>query len=190
MDVLEAIHHRRSNGDVSEEIPPRKEIEQILEAARWAPNHHKTEPWHFFILTGEGRDKLGQVLGKINVEKLNAPDEQQKQQAWESGMKKARRSPVIIVSVVEPNPADKIEKVEEIAACACSIQNMLLTAHDQGLVAKWRTGKSNYHSAMKEAFGVSEEGMVLGAIYIGYATAAKAPVPKKSIDEYTTWIST
>lgn len=189
MDVLKAIHSRRSIGKVREELPRKEDIEQVLEAARWAPNHHKTEPWHFYILTGEGRDQLGRVYGKINLEKLENPNEEQRQQAMESGLKKARRSPVVIVNVVEPAEGEKIEKVEEIAACACAVQNMLLTAHDLGLAAKWRTGKPNFHPAMKEAFGVSANGLVLGYIYLGYADEQTEPTPKKEVAEYTTWVS-
>lgn len=189
MDVLEAIHSRRSIGKVREDTPRKEDIEQVLEAARWAPNHHKTEPWHFHILTGKGRDKLGSVYGEINLEKLDHPNAEQRRQALESGLKKANRSPVVIVNTVEPDADGKIEKVEEIAACACAVQNMLLTAHDLGLAAKWRTGKPNFHPAMKEAFGVSDNGLVLGYIYLGYADEESEPTPKKKVDDYTTWVS-
>lgn len=189
MDVIDAIRNRRSIGKVKEEKPPAQAIEQILEAARWAPNHHKTEPWHFYILSGEGRDKLGEVYGKINLEKLTDPSSEQQEQAWQSGLKKARRAPVVIVNVVEPAEGEKIEKVEEIAAFSCAVQNLLLTAHALGLAAKWRTGKANFHEEMRKAFGVSEGGLVLGMIYVGYAAEEGEVTPKKEVSDYTTWIS-
>lgn len=189
MDVLEAIHTRRSVGKVSEREPKKEEIEKMLEAARWAPNHHKTEPWHFHVLTGEGRNKLGEAYGNINIEKLNNPTEAERQLVMESGLKKAKRSPVVIVVTVEPDRGDKIEPVEEVAATACAVQNMLLTAHELGLAAKWRTGKPVFHPIMKNAFNVSEKGWVLGLIFVGYADEEPEAPVKKTPQEYTTWVT-
>ncbi|HEX6922299.1 MAG TPA: nitroreductase [Bacillales bacterium] len=189
MEVLKAIHTRRSVGKVSEKIPEKKVVEQMLEAARWAPNHHKTEPWHFYVLAGEGRNKLGEAYGKINLEKLNNPNQEERQLALESGLKKAKRSPIVIVATVEPATDSKIEPIEEAAATACAVQNMLLTAHELGLAVKWRTGKPSTHPIMKETFNVSENGWVLGLLFVGYpAEEPKAP-GKKEPEEYTTWIT-
>src|SRR4051794_13169267 len=48
--VFETIKQRRSVGQVTQEEPTRGQIERLLEAATYAPNHHVTEPWHFFVL--------------------------------------------------------------------------------------------------------------------------------------------
>jgi nitroreductase len=45
MDVFEAIKGRRSIGMVKQDLIKQEVIEQLLEAATWAPNHHHTEPW-------------------------------------------------------------------------------------------------------------------------------------------------
>lgn len=188
MNVLEAIHTRRSVGQVSDKIPEREKLEQMLEAARWAPNHHKTEPWHFYVLTGEGRKRLGEAYGKINLEKLTNPTDEQRKLVLESSLKKASRSPAVIVATVEPDKEEKIEPIEEVAATACAVQNMLLVAHELGLAAKWRTGKPAFHSIMKEAFGVPENGWVLGLLFVGYADIVPEPPAKKEPEQYTTWI--
>src|SRR5713226_1924298 len=57
--VLETIKQRRSVGQVTAEEPTREQIERILEAATYAPSHHVTEPWHFFVITGAAREGLG-----------------------------------------------------------------------------------------------------------------------------------
>ncbi|HET7579810.1 MAG TPA: nitroreductase, partial [Bacillales bacterium] len=188
MDVSEAIHSRRSVGKVLEKPPEKEKIEKMLEAARWAPNHHKTEPWHFYVLSGEGRDKLGEAYGKINLEKLNQPTDAEREQVHEAGLKKARRSPVVIVVTVEPDAGEKIEPVEEVAATACAVQNMLLTAQELGLAVKWRTGKPASHPIMKQAFHVSDKGWVLGLLFVGYADEEPVPPVKKEPEAYTTWV--
>lgn len=190
MDTLEAIRTRRSVRKVKDDMPPKEAILTLLDAARRAPNHFNTEPWHFFVLTGEGRRKLGQVYGKINQSSLENPDQEALDSAMEKGMAQAKRSPVVIVVTIEPSENPKVKKVEEIAAAACAVENMLLTAHALGLGAIWRTGDPSYTDLMKQGFGVSDDGLVLGYLYVGYPAEGldlKAPV-RKSAEEIATWV--
>jgi len=64
MDVFELIKKRRSIFPVqyNGQKVDRKTIEQLLEAANWAPNHKMTEPWRFKVITGESKIKLGEYL--------------------------------------------------------------------------------------------------------------------------------
>eukprot|EP00878_Enallax_costatus_P040758 GHUV01047125.1.p1 GENE.GHUV01047125.1~~GHUV01047125.1.p1 ORF type:complete len:103 (-),score=13.26 GHUV01047125.1:336-644(-) len=32
-----------------------QKLETMLDAARWAPTHKQTEPWHFVVLSGSGK---------------------------------------------------------------------------------------------------------------------------------------
>ena len=57
MGILEIIKQRRSIGKVTSERPTREQIERILQAATHAPNHHKVEPWRFFVLAGHARQE-------------------------------------------------------------------------------------------------------------------------------------
>ena len=44
LDVETAIHTRRTHKAYDAEPVAREVVEQLLELARWAPNHHLTEP--------------------------------------------------------------------------------------------------------------------------------------------------
>lgn len=191
METIEAIHSRRSVRKVTDRVPPKETIIQLLDAARRAPNHFNTQPWHFTILIGEGRNKLGDAYGKINQQVLESRNKESLDEAYKKGLAKAKRSPVVIVVTVEPADNPKVKMVEEIAATACAIENLLLAAHALGLGAMWRTGDPAYTDTMKQSFGVSEKGLVMGYIYVGYpqeGIEAKAPV-RKSVEEITTWVS-
>lgn len=191
METIEAIQTRRSIPKVQETQPSRELIEKVIEVAQWAPNHYHTEPWSFEVLTGAGRDKLGKAYGRINIEELGPEAaEEEKVLAREKGFTKARRAPVIIVVKVQPSEQKNVIFVEEVAATACAVQNMLLAAHSIGLGAMWRTGKPAYHPIMKETFGVTGEGLVLGFIYIGISALKGHPrQPKKRpLDEVVKWV--
>ena len=51
--VFDIIKQRRSVGQFTQDQPTRAQIERLLEAATYAPNHCVAEPWHFFVLTGD-----------------------------------------------------------------------------------------------------------------------------------------
>ncbi|WP_455663004.1 nitroreductase family protein [Pradoshia sp.] len=189
MDVLEAIKTRRSIGKVKEDPVPKELIRQIIEAGTWAPCHHRTEPWRFTVLEGDGRNKLSDALVAALKSTMDDPETEENKQRLEKISKQPYRAPVIIVTSVETTKNDKVIKEEEFAAGHAAVQNMLLAAHALGLGAVWRTGKPLYTRTMCEAFGLSEKGAVTGFIYIGYPDMTPAPAKRKAVDEITEWYS-
>lgn len=191
MELFEAIQTRRSIGKVMDKPVPAELIKQVIEAGTWAPNHHRTEPWRFFVLEGEGRNVLSHALVESLKNTMDDPSTELNQERLEKISKQPYRSPVIIVVACEPTlDNDKVIQEEEFAAVHAATQNMLLAAHALGLGAVWRTGKPCYSKKMSEAFGLSENGSVTGLLYIGYPDMVKKPADRKSVDEVTKWIST
>ncbi len=49
-DICKIISSRRTiHNFVPDKIPDMAVIKEAIASARWAPNHHLTEPWHFFL---------------------------------------------------------------------------------------------------------------------------------------------
>lgn len=188
MDIFEAIRTRRTIGKVKDDKVEKKLIETILEAGNWAPSHHRTEPWRYFVLTGEGRRPLGRTLSEIAKESMDDPESEENRMKLKNAEKKPFRAPVIIAVAVEPTVNEKVIELEEYAAVNASIQNMLLCAHGLGLGAIWRTGKPCYHKKMCELFHLSTNGKVLGFIYIGYPDMNEPKGIRGPIEEKAIWI--
>ncbi|MED4533014.1 nitroreductase [Metabacillus fastidiosus] len=188
MDVFEAIKSRRSIGRVKADEVPAELIEKILEAGTYAPSHFRTEPWRFFVLREGGREKLGEVLADITKAELGDSDSNGNADKIERARKNPLRSPVIITVAVEPSDEAKVILKEEYAAVSSAIQNMLLAAHALGLGAVWRTGKICYEKKVSEFFGLSENGEVLGFIYLGYPDMEAGPIERTNFKNKTTWI--
>lgn len=189
MNIFEAIRARRSIGKVKPDPVEKEKIEKLLKAAVWAPNHHHTEPWQFFVLTGEGRRLLGRTLAEIEKESMDDPMTEENQQKLKKAEEKAFRAPVIITVAVKPSDHPKAIEIEEVGAVNAAIQNMLLAAHALGLGAIWRTGKFAYHPKMNELFGLREQDKVLGFIYIGYPDMPKREGKRISFSEKTIWVN-
>ena len=50
---------------------PRSVLEEMCEAANWAPTHGITEPWRFVILQGQAIERLNQL--KVDHAKATLP---------------------------------------------------------------------------------------------------------------------
>ncbi|WEG12568.1 nitroreductase [Pullulanibacillus sp. KACC 23026] len=188
MDVLEAIHTRQSIGKVKSDPVDQSLIEQILELATRAPNHRHTEPWRFYVMTGAGREVLGNAYTDIALEKVANLTEKDRALIAEKQKEKAERAPVVIAVAAAYSSDDEIQQKEERAATHAAIENMLLAAHGLGLGAIWRTGEPAYHPRMREAFHLEDYEDLVGFVYIGYPDSQKDRQPRKPFSEVTKWL--
>ncbi|WP_066287594.1 nitroreductase family protein [Bacillus sp. FJAT-29937] len=188
MDIFTAISTRRSIGVVKPDPVPKELIEKILEAGIWAPSHYRTEPWRFFVLTGDARKNLGRAMASFAEKSLDEPQSDEGKEKLEKTAQKALRAPVIIAVSVEPTINEKVLVNEEHAAVHAAIQNMLLAAHALGLGAIWRTGKVCYSPEINQFFGLEDHALMLGFIYIGYPNMKELTGKRKSITEVTKWM--
>ena len=184
MDVFEAIQSRHSQGKVKPDPVPREMIEKLLDAAVQAPNHYKVRPWRFVVVTGEGRHRLGQVMAASQQERHpEFPIE-----AFDKCREVPLRAPVMIAVGVDKPGEVKVLEIENIAAAAAAIQNLLLAAHAMGLGAKWRTGEWARDPKVKEVLGVEADQHIIGFIYIGYPEFVSEPPARPSFEDRTVWM--
>ena len=71
MDVEEAIRARRTHKVYEREPVDRATVDELLELARWAPNHHLTNPWRFRVIGPEARQRLKDAAGPEAATKLD-----------------------------------------------------------------------------------------------------------------------
>lgn len=184
MDVFEAIHSRRSQDKVKPDPLPRALIEKLLDAAVQAPNHYKVRPWRFVVLTGQGRNRLGDVMAASQQER----HPEFPQEAFEKTRALPLRAPVVIAVGVDRPSEVKVLEIENLCATAAAMQNLLLAAHAIGLGAKWRTGEWANDVKVKEFLGFEPEQHVIGFVYIGYPEFAGEPAPRPSFQDRTIWM--
>lgn len=198
MDVLEAIRSRRSVGKVRQDPVPRELIEQMLEAAVQAPNHHLTLPWRFWVLSGVAREDLGTVIATALRESEPVPTppkrsargglsaSEEARAAFDLARAKPLRAPVVIVAAVRQTPTDPVLSVEDLESGAAAVQNMLLAARALGLGAMWRTGEGAYLASVKAHFGLKPEDHILGFVYVGYPAIEPANM-HRDVDGMAAW---
>ena len=184
MDALEAIFTRQSVADVKPDPVPREVIEKLLSAAVQAPNHYKVRPWRFVVLTGAGRERMGDVLAQSCAVKFpQAPVS-----AQDKERSKPLRAPVIIAIGVDKPAEPKVLEIENVCAAAAACQNLLLAAHALGLAAKWRTGEDARDPGLKEFLGFAPDQQLIALIYIGHPQAELKPVARPGFEDRTVWM--
>ena len=184
MDVVEAIHKRRSNAKIKQDAVPRAAIEKLLSAAVQAPNHYKVRPWRFAVLTGNGLNKLGDVFAASFADRQpGLPAE-----ALDKTRALPHRSPLIIAVGVDKPCEPKVSEVENIIAVSAACQNLLLAAEAEGLAVKWRTGEWALDVKVKEFLGFAPDQHLIAFLYIGYPEVTPEPQPRPSFEDRTVWM--
>ena len=174
--IKELILRRRTSkpANFSDRIPDPALIRDLIETARHAPNHHRTEPARFYLLDQERIKEVGRLFGEVVAVDESDPA------LVERGKKKAREwgaSPGLLVvtchtdldSELARNKPTVIE--ENYATCSCICHNLLLLFENEGISAKWSTGPVFDHPEFTETIGMQapECESVVALLFYGYS---------------------
>ncbi len=168
MDVETAVRGRRTHKAYGPEPVERETLDDLLELARWAPNHDLTNPWRFRVV---GPSALAALKGAADPEA--AP--------------KLDRAPTLVVaSVVEAE--DPVRREEDLCAAACASYIVLLGAHARGLAAYWRTPAVLRSAGGRAAVGVGPGERVIGLLYLGRPRQERTAPERAPVESYVTYL--
>jgi nitroreductase len=122
MELEQAIRTRRTHKAFGSDPVAPEVLEQLFELARWAPNHHLTNPWRFRVLGPETLVQLKEIAETVN----------------RGSAAKLDRAPTLIVASVHLD-GDAVQREEDLLAGAVAAYLVLLAAHGRGLAGYWRT---------------------------------------------------
>lgn len=186
--LLALIRSRRNVKEFSDEPVARELVEQIIEAATWAPNHRHTEPWRFIVLEkgGATRAKVAEMVHDWTYENVKNPTEARRKQSAEAIREEVLSFPAMLYVFSAPGDNEEITR-ENFAASCCAAQNMLLAAHALGLSVAWSTGRTCQTDGVFDVIGADPEWAIVGSFAIGYGGRAPRRT-RMAIDEVTSWI--
>src|SRR5436190_18009066 len=115
MEVLEAIRSRRSVKAFAPEPVDRETLEELLELARWAPNHHLTNPWRFRVLGPRSVERLKQAADELAA--AEAPEDANARELARVAAAKLDRAPTLVVCSVKRSD-DTVRDEEDLHAAA------------------------------------------------------------------------
>jgi nitroreductase len=168
MDVEEAVRTRRTHKVYGGEPVEREILDELLELARWAPNHHLTFPWRFRVLGPEALGRLKEAAGPEGAAKLD-------------------RAPTLVAASVVQS-GDPVQDEEDLCAAAVATYLVLLGAHARGLAGYWRTPDVLRTPEGRAAIGLPEEERFLSLIHLGPARQEQRPPERPPPGEYVTYL--
>jgi nitroreductase len=178
--LAERIRSRRTVNMFLQQPVSQKLILDAIEVARWAPNHHVTEPWHFYLL-GEETIKKSVELTRIVV------TERKGQKIGEfKASESAKRPGWLVVTCAKSD--DKDLEREDYASVCCAIQNFSLYISEAGLASKWATGPITSDARFYELLKIdADKEFIVGLVWYGYPKITPSQT-RKDVVEITTII--
>lgn len=186
--VLKAIRERRSIRKFQEKDVEDSKIQQILEAATWAPSANNDQPWKFVVV--KSRETKQQALDALMnrmrdyYEKHGLPADRIK--AFWSDIFAA---PVHIFGFCDTRAVEMEEGFKEkqvlwsMQGVSAAYQNILLAAHSLGLGSVWIGAILIVEDEIKTMLSVPKGVQLMMAIGIGYPAGEPLPPVRKPLSD-------
>ena len=139
-------------------------LAQILGTATTVPDHGGLQPWRFAVVTGAGKDRMGDAL-VAGLLLLRGPD--LPEAVVEKMRGKAHAAPCTVAVVASPDPSSNVPVWEQVASASCTGYAMVLAASALGLGAVWKSAAVLDTEPVRAFFGLTEHEQLLGWVNLG-----------------------
>jgi nitroreductase len=166
--LSELVRARRTTKVFGSQPVDRATIAELLELARWAPNHHLTNPWRFYVLGPGALARLKDAAGAEAAVKLD-------------------RAPTLI-AVGAAHSGDAVQDEEDLLASGCAAFLVLLGAQERGLASYWRTPAVLRTPEGRAALGVTDDVRLIGLLHLG-PRRQEQPAPERApLEDVVSWL--
>jgi nitroreductase len=160
-DFAEVIRGRRTINLYLQTPVPADLVREAIEAATWAPNHHVTEPWHFYVLGRETVDRCLDLCFEIVSARKGEDAGNFKREKWSE-------KPGWLVVTCRCSDDELLQR-EDYAACSAAVQNLMLYFWKAGIGSKWTTGDITRDERFFDIVGIdARTEFVVGLLWYGY----------------------
>jgi nitroreductase len=162
IEVARTIRDRRTIHNFQPgNMPPREIIIEAVGHAMWAPNHHLTEPWRFYLIGEETKERICVLNAEILQQSRGEEAARIKLQRW-------REIPGWLLLTCSKSK-NTIRAMEDYAACCCAAQNFMLYLWSNDIGVKWSTGGVIRNKEFFEIMGIDPElETPVGLFWYGY----------------------
>ncbi len=173
----------RGRRSVREYLPlevPESVVDEVLEAARWAPSPHGRQPWRFAVVTRrETKKHLADAMGeewRRNL-KMDGKDAEVVEKRLKGSRRRLLDAPVLVLLCLFLENLDDYpdetrqanETMMAVQSLGAAAQNALLAAYDLGLDAGWMCAPLFCPEKVVEALGLDTSLVPHALLTLGYA---------------------
>lgn len=173
MDAMEAILTRRSTRNYRPDMVEDEKLERIIEAARQAPSGGNNQTNHFLVI--RSREVIEKLIGMTEAAFARMECDENTYSSLRHAITASKRggyvfcynAPVLIAV------ANRRDYGNNIADCACAIENMMVAANALDLGSCWINqlrwlNEEPELLAYLTALGMRDDERVYGAVIVGY----------------------
>lgn len=169
MELETAIRTRRTHKAYGPDPVDRETLEALFELARWAPNHHLSNPWRFRVVGPGALERLKAAVGAEGAAKLD-------------------RAPTLVAVSYVRSPEDPVADEEDLLATGCAAYIVLLVAHARGLAAYWRTPAILREAAGRAALEIPATEHCVGLLHLGSARQEQRVPERAPLDDVVSFL--
>jgi len=159
---------RRTHKEFGAEPVDRETLLELLDVARYAPNHHLTQPWRFRVLGPEALERLKECAGESEAKKLD-------------------RAPTLVVASAAVS-GELVQDEEDVCAAAAAIMLVLLAATERGIASYWRTPAILRTERGRATVGIEAGERVLGLLHFGPPAREPAARARSDASQYVAFL--
>jgi F420 biosynthesis protein FbiB-like protein len=191
------IRGRRSVRRMRPDPLPRALIEHVLDAARWAPSPHGTQPWRFAVLQDRAlRERLADAMAEswqTNLD-MDGQDPEIVAARLAGSRRRMLEAPaLILVSLVTDDldryPDEERQRAEltmAIQSLGAAVQNMLLAAYQFGIDGGWMCAPLFCPDVVRDALDLPSNHIPHALIPLGHAAADPKRRPRRPLSDLIT----
>ncbi len=182
MDIIE----KRRNHKVFKKDPVRaRDLEAILEAARWAPSPGNVQPWELVVVREADRKKR---IAEIHAASMSSPGKPKE-------IPTVYTDPPVLVAICidtrikDGFPESFSREFLTYAGVGALMENMWLAAASLGLGMGTGTQPVSAQKDLQSFFGLPGHYEVPEIVQIGYPKKALGKTSRKKLEEFVHWES-
>lgn len=161
MKLKDAIEERRSIRKFTDEEIDDETIRKIINSGMLAPSAKNRQPWYFYVVTDEIKNKIGDLLINLKQEKSEEGDYLYSSSVTYTGSAIKDANKLILVFTNE----DKNYLISDTLSIGAAIENMLLTITSLNLGGLWIRDITHIEKEINKLVGTNKKlssGILIG----------------------------
>jgi coenzyme F420-0:L-glutamate ligase/coenzyme F420-1:gamma-L-glutamate ligase len=196
---LDLLRTRRSIRALRPDSVPRDVLEQVVEAATWAPAPHHTKPWRFALIEAPAvKESLARAMGarwSADLAGDGVPQERIARIVARSHARITGAGALVVISLVKEvlqrYPDERRQRAEHTMGAhslGAAIENLLLAAHAAGLAGAWMCAPLFCPETVCAVLGLPRSWEPQALVTVGYPAAAAPQRATTALTDLVTWI--
>lgn len=194
MELAEAVRERRSIRKYLDKEVPEEVLQKVVDSALWAPSGMNRQEWEIYVVRGEMRDRLLELVAESQHYILPHLQELFSEKIIKISLqvfKNLGGAPAVVLVYVPDGRTAKPPELDpkgryhrefgrfnRLLSAAALIQNLLLAAHAEGLGTCWMSGPKYMEDEINALLGVEGKELV-SVIPVGYPDQKPPAPPRK-----------